>query len=293
MGRAVAGAVGTGHPSLVAGVRIVGGELAFGGDDHDVADDERRARESPHRGFLRGLLRHVARPDRGPVARVERVEQPGRAERIDTTVGEGGRTARAGAGVRLPEARGVAMTPDRLAGAHVVAGDDLVVAELLLRVEAVAVDRERRPARADRAAPELDRRRLRPVGFDLRSVNDTVAVRSAETWPLGFGLHGRRDGGHRRRGGRQARRPRSAPARSCARVRAVPAPRRRLESYRRRRRHLGCRALSGCVGRRDVAVRRFRCSRRDRLRLVGQIPPADAPRRSASSATPSRCRRCR
>ena len=47
------------------------------------------------------------------------------------------------------------MPPHRLAGAHPVAGDDLVAAALLLRVEEVAVHGERRPARADRPAPHL------------------------------------------------------------------------------------------------------------------------------------------
>src|SRR2546422_3473358 len=42
-----------------------------------------------------------------------------------------------------------------------VAGDDLVVAALLLGVEEIAADRERRPARPDRPAPQLDRWRPR------------------------------------------------------------------------------------------------------------------------------------
>ena len=142
--------------------------------------------EKPQSGsFVAGVGRGVARPDDGAVAGVERVDDAGRAERVDATVAERRRRARTGAGVRLPEPRRVAVSPHRLAGGHVVAGDDLVFAALLLRVEEVAVDRERRPARSDRPAPQLDRRRLRPVGLDPHAANDAVAIRSAKAGPFG------------------------------------------------------------------------------------------------------------
>src|SRR5262249_31384959 len=83
------------------------------------------------------------------------------------------------------------------AGGRVVAGDDLVVAALLLRVEDVAPDRERRPARPDRPAPQLGRPRPRPVGRDPDAANDAVAAGAAKAEPRGGG--GRR--GRRRRGG--------------------------------------------------------------------------------------------
>ena len=65
-----------------------------------------------------------------------------------------------------------------------VTGDDLVFAALLLRVEQIAADRERRPARSDRPAPELDRRRCGPVSLDPHAANDAVAFGSAKAWPL-------------------------------------------------------------------------------------------------------------
>ena len=66
-----------------------------------------------------------------------------------------------------------------------VTGDDLVVAALLLGVEQVAADREGRPARSDRPAPQLDRRRRRPVGLDPRAADDAVAPGSAKAGPVG------------------------------------------------------------------------------------------------------------
>ena len=77
------------------------------------------------------------------------------------------------------------MSPHRLARAHLVTGDDLVVATLLLGVEEIAAHREGRPARSDRPAPDLDRRRLRPVGLDPHAANDAVAPGPAKAWPLG------------------------------------------------------------------------------------------------------------
>src|SRR5262249_58607093 len=117
--------------------------------------------------------------------RVERVEDSRSAERVDAAVADGRRGARSGAAVRFPESRGVAVAPQRLAGRQLVARDDLVVAALLLRVDGMAADRERRPAGADLAPPELRRRRLRPVGLNLHAGNDAVAMRSAEAGPDG------------------------------------------------------------------------------------------------------------
>jgi hypothetical protein len=119
---------------------------------------------------------------------------------------KGGRRARTGATDGLPEAGRIGVTPHRLSGAQVVAGDELLLAELLLRVEAIAVDRERRPARSDRPAPELDRRRLRPVRFDSRAVHDAVAVRAAEAGPRSLVRCGDRRVEWRGRGGVAARR---------------------------------------------------------------------------------------
>src|SRR6185295_7858889 len=105
------------------------------------------------------------------------------ALRVDAAVDHGWRRARAGAAVRLVEPRGIAMHPHRRAGGEVVARDDLVVAALLLRVDEVAVDRERRPSGADLPPPQFNRRRLPPVAFDLQAPDDAVAIRAAEARP--------------------------------------------------------------------------------------------------------------
>ena len=47
------------------------------------------------------------------------------------------------------------------------------------------MDREGRPARSDRPAPQLDRRRRGPVGLDPHAANDAVALRSAKAGPVG------------------------------------------------------------------------------------------------------------
>ena len=179
--RAVAAAAGRAEPARIAGGDVVGGEPAGGGDDDDVVDHQRRAREAPARNLRAGVGRRVARPHDGAVAGVERVQDSGRAERVDATVAEGRRPARTGAAIRLPEPGRVAVPPHRLAGGQVVAGDDLVVTALLLRVEEVAADREGRPARSDRPAPQLDRRRLRPIGLDPHAANDAVASPRTDT----------------------------------------------------------------------------------------------------------------
>ena len=153
--RAVAPAAGRAEPARIAGGEVVGGERAGGGDDDEVVDHQRRAREAPARDLRAGVGRRVARPHDGAVAGVERVQDSGRAKCVDATVAEGRRPARTGAAIRLPEPGRVAVSPHRLAGGHVVAGDDLVVTALLLGVEEVAVDREGRPARSDRPAPQL------------------------------------------------------------------------------------------------------------------------------------------
>ena len=48
------------------------------------------------------------------------------------------------------------------------------------------MDREGRPPRPDRLAPQLNRRRLGPVGLDSNAMNDAIAFRSAKARPLGF-----------------------------------------------------------------------------------------------------------
>ena len=84
--------------------------------------------------------------------------------------------ARTGAAIRLPEADRVAVLPHGLAGGHLVAGDDLVFASLLLGEEKVTADGKGRPAGADWPAPEFDRREAGPVCLDPHAAGDAVAI---------------------------------------------------------------------------------------------------------------------
>src|SRR5262249_43507748 len=114
----------------------------------------------------------------------ERVQDSGRTESVYTTVANGRRRARTGAGIRLEEPGRVAVYPYGLARGHLVARDEFVTTALLLRVEEVSMDREGRPTWSDPPAPQLDRRRCRPVGLDPHAANDAVAPRSAKAGPV-------------------------------------------------------------------------------------------------------------
>src|SRR2546422_2170292 len=135
MWRAVATATGRAQPARLAAGRIVAGEPAGSGHDDEVVYHQRRAREAPTRELRLCVGRRVARPHDGAVTGVERVHDSGPTECVDATVAEGRRPARTGTGIRLPEPGRVAVSPHRLAGGHVVAGDDLVVTALFLGVE--------------------------------------------------------------------------------------------------------------------------------------------------------------
>ena len=185
MRRAVTRAAVRADPSRVAGRRVVGDELAGRRDDDEVVDQQRRRREAPvgHLGVAVGA--GIARPDDTSGGRIEHVEDAGRAEGVDASVAERRRASRTRAAVRFPEPRLVTMLPHRRAGADAIRGDDLVLAALLLRVEHVAVDGKRRPARTDRPAPQFLRRRRRPIGGDAHAANDAVAIAAAEARPVG------------------------------------------------------------------------------------------------------------
>ena len=199
LGGAVAGpAVGSG-PAQLAGLVVVAGQVAGRGDDDHVAHHQRGAGEAPDRQRGAGVGGRVARPDGRAVARVEGVDDAGGAQGVDAAVGEGRRRPRTRAGVGLPEAGGVAVLPHELAGGRVVAGDDLLLAPLLLGVQKVALDGEGRPARSDRPTPHLDRWRLPPVGLEPHPGYDAVSTGPAETGPLGLRLQDRRGRRERRR----------------------------------------------------------------------------------------------
>ena len=76
--------------TLVAGGEVVGDERAGDGDDDDVVDHQRRARESPARDLRVGVGRRVPRPHDGAVPCVEHVQDSGRTERVYAAVAEGG-----------------------------------------------------------------------------------------------------------------------------------------------------------------------------------------------------------
>ena len=80
----------------------------------------------------------VARPHHGPVTRVERVQDSCSTERVDATVAECRRCARAGASVRLPEPSRVAVPPHGFAGLQAVGRYDLAISALLLGKKAIA-----------------------------------------------------------------------------------------------------------------------------------------------------------
>ena len=260
-----------------------------------VADHERRARESPRRGLLLGLLRHVARPDRGPVARVERVEDPGRAEARRHGRWRGS-ACRAGRRRR---------SPPRSAWRRDAA-----------RSARRCARRSRRRSRRRRAAPACRSDRRRPRTTTSPGRPRGARARPAATSPSRFRSsireRRRRDAvrgsratrlrpsrARRRRHRRRGRASRLGWSADRGVASASPASPRlgvngggRVGSVRAATR-LGCRALS----RRIAAPRR----RRPQVPLQPPrsapvrrpAPRAAAPRRSASSATPSRCRRCR
>ena len=115
---------------------------------------------------------------------IERVQHSGRAHRVDAILVNRRRAPRAGAAVRFVETNRIRVTPHRLARRDAITRDDLLVAALLLRVEQIAANRERRPAGPNRSPPHLRRWSRRPVGVDANAANDAVAIRSAESRPL-------------------------------------------------------------------------------------------------------------
>src|SRR5437588_5108523 len=115
MWRAVATAAGRPEPAWTAGCDVVRGEPARGGHDDDVIDHQGRAGEAPARDVDGCVGRRVARPHHRAVTGVKRIHDSGRTKCVDAIVAERRRSARTGTAIRLPEPRGVAMHPDRLA----------------------------------------------------------------------------------------------------------------------------------------------------------------------------------
>src|SRR6185503_574484 len=100
--------------------------------------------------------------------------------RIDTTVAERRCRSWTSPGIRFIEPGIVAVSPDRLACLHIVAGNDFFLTTLFLCIEAPVLHCKGRPRRSNRSAPELDWRRRSPVGFDSNSVNNAITLRSTK-----------------------------------------------------------------------------------------------------------------
>src|SRR5262249_532534 len=180
----VAATVLRAEPARLSGRNVISHERAGGGHDDDIVHDQGRTREAPRRYGLAGVGPDVARPHDSAVPGVQGIKDAGRAEGVDAIAAERWSAARTSTAVRLPEADAIAVSPHRLAGGHLIRSDDLVFTSLLLRIDDVAPNREGRPARPDWPAPQLDRRRLGPVGLDPYVVNDGVAIWSAKARPL-------------------------------------------------------------------------------------------------------------
>ena len=116
------------------------------------------------------LRDHTTEPSRASSA----LRMPVAPKRVDAAVAEGRRGARTGAGVRLPEPGRVAVPPHRLAGRQLVAGNHLVVAALLLRIE----DDRRATANDDQPGPTG--RRHSSIGGDL---TQSVSIFAPGTTP--------------------------------------------------------------------------------------------------------------
>ena len=239
-------------PSWPARGDVERGEHSSESDDHHIVGHDGRAREAPDGKRRAGRRRGVTGPDDASALRVERIQNARGAETVDTAAVEGWGRPRAGASVRLVEARRVLVHPHGLTGADPVGADDLVLPSLLLRVEDVAGDGERRPAGADRPTPERDRRRGAPIGSDPYSGDDAIAVRTAEARPAdrdrrsrwcrrggglgGVGIEAGFDGEVRSRRGRWQVRRRDD-RRPLSRAVAVPASPPIANGTRQSRRH--------------------------------------------------------
>src|SRR5262245_45938332 len=97
---------------------------------------------------------------------------------------EGRRRARAGSADPLVESGFVLVLPDFRAGVGVVADDQFLVAELLLREKPIAYDGERRPSRADAMTPNFFGGILRPVRVDSDAAELGIAVGAAKARPI-------------------------------------------------------------------------------------------------------------
>src|SRR4029078_12822959 len=76
-----------------------------------------------------------------------------------------------------------------LTGRQVQANNCFRLATLFLRENVVADDRERRPTRADAAAPYLAGRMSGPIGVDLAAAQTAIAPRPTKLPPVGSRRH--------------------------------------------------------------------------------------------------------
>ena len=176
-------AVRTHPPRSAIGERIRSELTANGGDDQ-IVDHEWRAGKAPHRRGRVEIGHHVSRPEDPAVARVESVQEAGRSECQDAIGSNRGGRTRPGTAHRLLEPHTIGVAPHERARRNPVSADGFVAASLLLGVQNVVADRERRPAGANAPAPQLNRRSRRPVGVDLQAADDSSSIGSSEPGPV-------------------------------------------------------------------------------------------------------------
>ncbi len=182
-GAGVAPGPGLAVPGGLAGAAVVGRQPVTQAPelhDHPAVDDERRGGHSPIGLAGAMVAQHVSRPQPLAAGELEGVEQTGGAQRVDRAAGDGRRGPGAAAADGGVERRPVGVHPDLAAGGELVAHHHLVVAALLLGDGGVADHRERRPALADVAPPELARRLRLPVTRQGGTRQRGVAARTVE-----------------------------------------------------------------------------------------------------------------
>ena len=186
-------------PGDVAGQAFVGGHRpaagAAGLDDHEVVDDQGRARHRPGEVAGAGVGQDVPFPDDRAGGGVQADEPAGGAERVDPAVVPRGRRARSRTAHRLPEVGGPGVRPALGSRVEVVGRDHLLIAALLDGERAPLGDDERRVAAADGLAPERLEPGAGPVGADGGLRVDAVPLRAAEVGPVGVVLRCGRCGG--------------------------------------------------------------------------------------------------
>src|ERR1043165_2980128 len=115
------------EPARLSSQRVISSQVTGGTDNYKIADYQWRPGDTPARNFRTGVRHCITRPHDAAITIVERIQDPGCADCINTPVAERGRGARTGTANRLPEPSRVAVSPYRFACTQFIAGYDLVV----------------------------------------------------------------------------------------------------------------------------------------------------------------------